>query len=532
MLALASVLPGPAGGVRTDGGPGSPAPWGVDGSEWVGETGWAADPGPAGSVGDNETAPAVVQTVTYRQVPNASGTILATQRYRVGANVSALVVYNYTRGRVVNATGFAERPNGRWVWDGNTTDPSVRLRVGVNRSSRQFGGLRWVDTGDWALANPQTDFAYRDAGRDRWVYSWAPSARVDRRTRVGADQRGFAGPSIVYLGEFEASTTNATAQRIRLVRPTTADLADEPDRVLRVLSVAADQLRVGARDEVVNAFAGPRPLRHGGTAALGTGDGQDFWVSAGSDAGVPPNTWIHEYVHTRQSFVLGQEMTWFREASASYYAAVLSVRVPPTRPGEFDRFRARLGTERGANATLSDRSSWSTTYVPYAKGARVLAALDGRIRASTGGNRTLQSVFRRLNDHEGLVTFDVFAAAVANASGESHREWLDDHVRGGAPVSPPASPYAYTAPGGEFDADGDGLTAAAERANGTHPFVADTDADGVDDGVELRLGTDPTDPYSTPAVGNGTLGNATAANATARDATASPTDGAGSGTTG
>ncbi|ELZ24508.1 hypothetical protein C475_12240, partial [Halosimplex carlsbadense 2-9-1] len=86
----------------------------------------------------------------------------------------------------------------------------------------------------------------------------------------------------------------------------------------------------------------------------------------------------------------------------------------------------------------------------------------------------------------------------------SQREWLDDHVRGGAPVSPPSSPYAYTAPGGDFDADGDGLTAAAERANGTHPFTADTDADGVDDGAELRLGTDPTDPYSTPVVENAT----------------------------
>lgn len=514
MLAVASVLPGPVGGVRA--------------SAEFDDTRVATESGLAGSMADNETAPAVVQTVTYRQVPNASGTILATQRYRVGANVSALVVYNYTRGEVVNASGFAARPNGRWAWDGNTTAPSVTLRVAVNRSSRRFGGLRWVDTGDWTLANPRTDFAYRTAGLDRWVYSWQANARVDRRTRVGADHRGFAGPSIVYLGGFEASTTNATAQRIRLVRPTAAELADDPERVLRVLSAASNQLRVGARDSVVNAFAGPRPLRHGGTAALGGGDRQDFWVSAGSDAGAPPNTWIHEYVHTRQSFVLGEEMAWFREASASYYAAVVSVRVPPNRPGEFERLRATLDDERGANATLTDRSSWSTTYVPYAKGTRVLAALDGRIRNATDGNRTLQTVFRRLNRHDGLVTYDAFASVVANVSGESHREWLDDHVRSGAPVSPPSSPYAYTVPGGEFDADGDGVTAAAERANGTHPFAADTDADGVDDGTELRLGTDPTDPYSTPVVGNaseftGPVGNATVADGTA-DSTADATE--------
>ncbi|QPV62639.1 hypothetical protein I7X12_18220 [Halosimplex litoreum] len=500
VLAVASVLSGPVGGVRAT-------------TDLGGEAGWAGGSGIAAPAANNGTGSAVVQTVTYRQVPNASGTILATQRYSVGKNVSALVVYNYTRGRVVEATGFAARANGRWTWDGNTTEPSVTLRVAVNRSSRRFGGLRWVDTGDWALANPRTDFAYRDAVLDRWVYSWQANARIDRRTRVGPDQRGFAGPSIVYLGGFEASTTNATAQRIRLVRPTAAELADDPERVLRVLSVASDQLRVGARDSVVTAFAGPRPLRHGGAAALGDGDHQDFWVSAGSDAGTPPNTWIHEYVHTRQSFVLGGEMAWFREASASYYAAVVSVRVPPNRPSEFERLRATLGNERGANATLTDRSSWSNTYVPYAKGGRVLAALDGRIRNATDGNRTLQRVFRRLNEHDGLITYDVFASVLANVSGESHREWLDDHVRGGAPVSPPRSPYAYTAPGGDFDADGDGLTAAAERANGTHPFTADTDADGVDDGTELRYGTDPTDPYSTPVVEddteNGTVVNAT-----------------------
>ncbi len=452
----------------------------------------------------NETTPAVVQTVTYRRTPNATGTIRATQRYRVRGNVSSLVVYNYSHGRVVNATGFGERENGRWRWDRETSEPSVTLRVAVNRSSRQFSGLRWVDVGNWSLANPRTDFAYRDADREEWVYSWQETPRVDQRSRVRSDDTGFAGPAVVYLGEYDSFTTNATNQTVRLVRPADADMATDPDRVLEVLSTASRQLRVGARDDVVNAFAGPTPLRYGGTTANAQGAAQDFWVSASAGAGGPPNTWIHEYVHTRQSFVLGPEMTWFREASAHYYAGVLSLRTAPSRADEFEQFIGTLRSDRGSNATLTEQSSWSTTYVPYAKGARALAALDGRIRNATDGNRTLQHVFGRLNEHDGLVTYDVFASAVGNVSGESQRDWLEAHVRDGADVSPPESPYAYTAPTGDVDADADGLDAAAERRNGTHPFAADTDADGVADGAELRLGTDPTDPYSTPVAENAT----------------------------
>ncbi len=516
VLVLASVVPGLVGGAVV-GGPSASGGGAVAGDGLPSSVGSAGAAGAAGTVrtagDDNESAATVVQTVTYRRIPNATGTISATHRYRVRGNVSALVVYGYNDAEVTGATGFTERANGRWLWNGTTARPNLTLRVSVNRSSRHFDGLRWVDVGNWSLANPRTEFAYRDENRSRWVYSWEETPLIDQRTRVGPEGSGFAGPSVVYLGQYESHRTNATKQTIRLIRPASAELAGSPEDVLDALGAVSNQLRVGARDEVVNAFAGPSPLRYGGTAATGAAGRQDFWASARAEAGTPPSIWIHEYVHTRQSFALGSDMTWFREASASYYAAVCSLRTPTDRPGSFDRFVDTLRTDDGANATLADQSSWSSTYVPYAKGARVLAALDGRIRNASGGDRTLQDVFRRLNRHDGLVTYDVFAGVVGNVSGESQREWLDDHVRDGEQATPPESPYAYTVPGGEYDADGDGVTAAAERRNGTHPFVADTDGDGVDDGTESRLGSDPTDPYSTPSVVNATVGASTAGDA-------------------
>lgn len=497
LLVLASVLPGLAGGARLHA-----DPWG-DSSTGLGD-GIGPSSGTNAFEGENGTAPAVVQTVTYRQAPNESGTILATHRYRVVGNVSTIIVYEYDGATVVNSSGFTRQASGRWAWDGETAEPTLRIETVVNRTSQHFDGLRWVDVENWTLANPRRDFAYRDADRNEWVYSWEPTDLVEQHARVDGEAGGFAGSAVVYLGPFETSVTNATDQQFRLIRPKSARMNESTDRVLGALASAAAQLSVGARDDVVNVFVGPEPLRYGGTTASGIDGIQDFWVSEGAHVGTSPNTWIHEYVHTRQSFVLGDEMTWFREASASYYAAVCAMRTPVSERTAYRQFLETIGRTHGANATLADRSSWSNTYVPYAKGTRVLAALDARIRTSTDGNRTLQAVFSRLNGHDGVVTFDDFAAVVGNVTGESQREWLDDHVRDDQTVTPPESPYHYVAPGGDLDADGDGLSATTERRAGTHPFVADTDGDGVLDGTELRLGTNPSDPFSTPFLANGT----------------------------
>ena len=45
-----------------------------------------------------------------------------------------------------------------------------------------------------------------------------------------------------------------------------------------------------------------------------------------------------------------------------------------------------------------------------------------------------------------------------------------------------------------IDRDGDGLDELTELQTGTWPTVADSDLDGVDDGVEADAGTDPLDP--------------------------------------
>jgi len=436
----------------------------------------------------NESRPAVVQTVRYDRTPAEMGTVRVTHRYRVGQNASSVVVYDYDRTVVLDSSGFERRANGRLVWNGAAEQPSVTFRVAVNQSGGvgESAGLEWADTRRWSLTKQPVAFAYRHAERDGWAYSWRDTGAYERVTRLNG--RGYAGSAVVYLGPHELSEGSAAGQQVRLVRPVAGTNATVDQRaVLDTLTAAAKQLRVGARDDVVNAFVGPEPLRAGGVTSPANGVAQDFWVAANRSVSAPANLWIHEYVHTRQNSSLGPSMAWFGEASATYYAGLLSVRQGVDGASGFDAFVDRLRRNATADAVLTDRSTWETEMVPYRRGARVLAALDARIRAVTGENRTLQHVFRRVNAASGPVTYDQFAGIVANVTGGNASAWLADLVAGSAAVTPPSDPWAYTAPSGSNDANGDGLTAATERALGTHPF--EPDADGLPDELKLAVGT-------------------------------------------
>mgnify|MGYP000162004249 FL=1 len=434
-------------------------------------------------------APEVVQTVEYRLLPNASGRIGVTLSYEPAANVTSLVTYGARTRTYVDSDGFAEHQNGRWVWTRETTTPSLTFEVTVNRSGPTFRGLGYVDAGDWALANPQTAFAYRNASQP-WRYSWQDDARVERRTEI--DGPGAVGSSMVYLGPHETRRANISGGRLRVVEPAAANTSNV-DRAVVSVRRASAQLDVGARDSRVTVFVGPPPLREGGLAVAGDDDRQDVWVSDGARVGPPDNTWVHEYVHTRQAFDLGPGMRWFREASATYYAGVLSLRQGLDGRDGFEAFLTTLRSNGSSEVVLTNRSDWNSAYTPYSRGTRTLAALDARIRSDTGGNRTLEDVFTRMNRHNGTVTYEEFGRIVENVSGTDHEVWLDNHVAGSTTVVAPTDPFVYTAPGDDSDADSDGLTTAGERANGTHPFDADTDDDAVRDGREVALGLDPDD---------------------------------------
>jgi len=187
-------------------------------------------------------------------------------------------------------------------------------------------------------------------------------------------------------------------------------MREAPRSVLDSLADASNALRVGDRDDEVFVVAAPTSGVQWGVRGYQTGE-SDLWVRDVEPVDSAENPWVHEYVHTRQDFALDPEMRWFREASASYYAALLTYeqgRVP------YDRFSQRIGA--GANSSyaevvLANQSTWQST-PDYDKGALVAGQLDRQIRNTRDQERTLQTVVQAMNADPGPVSLSDFLAAL------------------------------------------------------------------------------------------------------------------------
>jgi len=322
---------------------------------------------------------------------------------------------------VTEHRGFERRAGGsgtRFVASDGRTRGTVVVEVAAGSSAD--GGMP-VGTDRWSLARvPYVAAQWSVTGSDETRYARplgdAFGALGDTRTATYGDRYALVGAQTT-------TTVEARGQRLDIVRPSGTTLGPGSAAVAASLRAASDDLAVGDRDDTLTLFALPAPARAGGESFPAR---DEAWVNANSAVDSANNVWVHEYVHTRQSFELSGDMTWFREASAEYYAARLT--------HEQGRISERAMTAHldgdGVESPLTDPDAWTTERVPYTKGARVLALLDRNIRRTTDDESTLQDVFRKMNAHEGRVTYAEFKRMVETTAGHSMDGWLDRYVAG------------------------------------------------------------------------------------------------------
>ncbi|MFB6131164.1 MAG: hypothetical protein ABEJ28_10130 [Salinigranum sp.] len=408
-------------------------------------------------------------TAQLRLTPDRPGEIGVRLAYDVPSGVTGLRPELPAKASVTATDGFRRASDGGYEWDRSTDRPTLTYRLPVNESLAAGGvTIAAVGTGtdaitgsgadafvgngtdgvagtgtnaatDAAGASNATGYLFADAGP--WALVRLPSTPTKIRgtgspptfsTDYTTAGPGAVGERTAFLGPYTEHRLTAHGQTFRLVVPEAANLTERPSAVLGALGRAAGELHVGARDPTVFVVAAPTAGVRWGVRGL-TAGGADCWVRADERLDTPSDIWLHEYVHTRQTFATTNRTRWFTEASATYYAALLTLR--QGRIG-FDAFRSRLangGRPREADSVLARPSTW-TAGADYVKGALVAADIDRRIRLASGGDRTLQDAFARLNRENGCVTASTFARIVGDVGNASVREALVRETRtAGAP---------------------------------------------------------------------------------------------------
>jgi hypothetical protein len=338
---------------------------------------------------------------TYRRLPAERGVVEVTMRVPATPGVDR-VRFGFGEESTVVRTANVVRNGSVYEWTGE--------EAGV------------------VVYHFRIDWSYTGNSGDSWVLLEHLSPTIRSEAAVGTNEaielsgRGYVGNETILLGAHTVYRRQVDGQRIHLVVPANRSLRYGPRRTVDALADASRSLEVGARDDVVHAFATPE-IRTEATILEFDGfalDGSTILVDADAELAA----WIHEYVHTRQAFSNEESLRWMTEGSARYYEWLLAIESGYADWGELRGVFTRAAND---DSVLAVPDTWGAES-NYAKGALVLATVDREIRAATDGTRTLEDAIRRLNGRDTDPTAETFVRAVRSVGGPTAAATAERYV--------------------------------------------------------------------------------------------------------
>ena len=352
-------------------------------------------------------------TTSYQLTPSRPGEVLVTLHYEIPSTVTAVETRIPENATVTSTTGFARESDRLYAWQGTSRSADLTYRLAVNETAggrlplAAEGEYLFADPGPWALFR-------RPSTGTRWEWRTG-DVELTRRSVV---EEGVVSDQLVFLGPVEEYRRQANGQTFRLVVPEAATLAESPMALLDSFADASGRLDVGDRDREVVVVAAPTAGVEWGVRGLQTGE-SDIWVRDTEPLSTPNNVWLHEYVHSRQSYQPTRETRWFTEGSATYYAALLTLEQGYVGYDAFESWLALGANDPAGSTVLSQPATWGVEG-DYRKGALVAGALDYRIRGA--GEESLATVFADANGHDGPLSAADLRGFVSAAGNESAAE--------------------------------------------------------------------------------------------------------------
>jgi hypothetical protein len=373
----------------------------------------------------------ITKEYAFSLLRHTEGSIEVTVEYTLPACLDHFEVTVSGSVTLRDRVGLAGSGSGPLEWDGVTRSPAVTFEQAVDRDTSRLGGYDFVDSGSWAITQ-------KPSVTERWRVD--PPVKVIEEVEADPDVAASSDGYLVFVGPHRERGVRGAQQVIRLVLPEVASVSATPHALRQTLKHASEALVIGARDDETVAVAIPSGKMSSGIAGLQSGT-SGFWVKDDCAVDTAHTTWIHEYVHTRQSLNRTQSTKWLVEASANYFAALLAYR---QRLATYDDFYAVVSTTKDERAVLAEPDRWPSPYTDYKKGCRVLAALDVELRERTDGTKTLQSVFWELNRSDESLTHPTLADIVASVGGDDDlRSWVDRHATSTAVPDVPHRPDLF-----------------------------------------------------------------------------------------
>lgn len=358
-------------------------------------------------------------------------TVLIGFSYNVSANTTDFKVTPHKNYESVVSTQNLNQTDGSsYKWTGDGT-PS--LTVAVNATDPNAETQMYFD--DWMYeATPRVTHSWATASQNENC-GRAFGMSTDRTVTRADDGAVAVGTSKFLLGTSVETRTRtvSSGETIRVMVPKAAaeDFreANGPnpyDTVFSQLDKTSKNYHSEASTEnTIHVYVVPWTRGGSGVTHSTPASSSMFWIWGTQPATGTINPWVHEYVHTQQQFHLGENMYWFKEASARYLEVKHGLNASTAE--DIDSTHAHWSRTRFPDSTLAERNSWSESGVPYYKGGRVLFKLDQRLNAHS--DLSMIDVVQWMNEHDGRVTYSDFRQFIVSHTTEETGDWLDQHVQ-------------------------------------------------------------------------------------------------------